>query len=87
MEELDRNGEKLDNLDRILSGGTTVPEWIIKKFKNDYGVHLIHAWGMTETSPLGTANSLSELKTISLTIKKLKRCIVQEGQIGLYKLK
>jgi fatty-acyl-CoA synthase len=57
LEELDRNGEKLDNLDRILSGGTTVPEWIIKKFKNDYGVHLIHAWGMTETSPLGTANS------------------------------
>ena len=57
MEELDRSGEKLDNLDRILSGGTTVPEWIIKKFKNDYGVHLIHAWGMTETSPLGTANS------------------------------
>ena len=57
LEELDRNGEKLENLDRILSGGTTVPEWIIKKFKNDYGVHLIHAWGMTETSPLGTANS------------------------------
>ena len=57
LEELDRSGEKLDNLDRILSGGTTVPEWIIKKFKNDYGVHLIHAWGMTETSPLGTANS------------------------------
>ena len=57
LEELDRNGEKLDNLDRILSGGTTVPEWIIKKFKKDYGVHLIHAWGMTETSPLGTANS------------------------------
>ncbi len=57
LEELDRSGEKLENLDRILSGGTTVPEWIIKKFKNDYDVHLIHAWGMTETSPLGTANS------------------------------
>jgi len=57
LEELDRSGEKLNNLDRILSGGTTVPEWIIRKFKNNYGVNIIHAWGMTETSPLGTANS------------------------------
>ena len=57
LEELDKTGGKLENLDRILSGGTAVPEWMIRKFKKDYSVHVIHAWGMTETSPLGTANS------------------------------
>ena len=57
LEELDKTGEKLESLDRILSGGTAVPEWMIRQFKNDYNVHVIHAWGMTETSPLGTANT------------------------------
>ena len=57
LEQLDKTGEKLESLDRILSGGTAVPEWMIRQFKNDYSVHVIHAWGMTETSPLGTANT------------------------------
>jgi len=35
-------------------GGSAVPEALIRAFHDDYGVDVIHAWGMTETSPLGT---------------------------------
>jgi fatty-acyl-CoA synthase len=30
---------------------------MIRKFNEDYGVHVLHAWGMTEMSPLGTVAS------------------------------
>ncbi len=41
-------------LKRVVIGGSAVPESILRAFYEDYGVEVIHAWGMTETSPLGT---------------------------------
>ncbi|MEM0988997.1 MAG: long-chain-fatty-acid--CoA ligase [Pseudomonadota bacterium] len=50
---------KEDNLDlptlrRVVIGGSSCPRAVIETFQNDYGVQVLHAWGMTETSPLGT---------------------------------
>jgi fatty-acyl-CoA synthase len=42
---------------RILCGGTAPPEALMRGLDR-HGVHLIHAWGMTETSPLGTTMRL-----------------------------
>ena len=49
-------GEKLDlpDLNRVVIGGSACPRAVIETFQNDYGVQVLHAWGMTETSPLGT---------------------------------
>ncbi|MDE2487091.1 MAG: long-chain-fatty-acid--CoA ligase [Alphaproteobacteria bacterium] len=47
-------GGKLSTLKRVVIGGSAVPESIVRAFKGDYGVEVTHAWGMTETSPLGT---------------------------------
>ena len=44
-------------LDRVTIGGAACPLSIITTLKNDYGVEVRHAWGMTETSPLGTYNT------------------------------
>jgi fatty-acyl-CoA synthase len=44
----------LTTLKRVVIGGSAVPEAIIRAFHDDYGVEVVHAWGMTETSPLGT---------------------------------
>ena len=41
-------------LQRILSGGTCVPRSMIESYQNLFGARVIHAWGMTETSPIGT---------------------------------
>jgi fatty-acyl-CoA synthase len=38
---------------RILCGGTAVPESLMRRLDR-HRMHIIHAWGMTETSPLGT---------------------------------
>ena len=41
-------------LQRILCGGTCPPRSMIEAYQNSFGVRVIHAWGMTETSPVGT---------------------------------
>jgi len=57
LQHLQATGEKLPTLSRVLIGGAAVPESIVRVFRDDYGVDVIHAWGMTETSPLGVIAS------------------------------
>jgi len=52
------NNKRFSTLKRTLIGGSAVPRSMIETFRNDYGVDVIHAWGMTETSPLGTVCNL-----------------------------
>ncbi len=49
---------KLPHLQRVLIGGSAIPENILRAFEEEYEVDVIHAWGMTETSPLGTLGVL-----------------------------
>jgi fatty-acyl-CoA synthase len=43
---------------RTVIGGSACPPAMIRAFENDYGVQVLHAWGMTEMSPLGTVCTL-----------------------------
>jgi fatty-acyl-CoA synthase len=45
---------RLTTLKRVAIGGSAVPEAMVRAFRDEYGVEVLHAWGMTETSPLGT---------------------------------
>ena len=45
---------KLTSLKRVVIGGSAVPVAIVRGFRDEFGVDVTHAWGMTETSPLGT---------------------------------
>lgn len=57
------NGLKFSTLRKVLIGGSACPEALIRGFQDQFGVEVIHAWGMTETSPIGTiANLTPELK-------------------------
>jgi 3-(methylthio)propionyl---CoA ligase len=49
------NGLKFSTMRRTVIGGSACPPAMIRKFRDDYGVQVLHAWGMTEMSPLGTA--------------------------------
>lgn len=53
---LKSSGAQLPDLERSFVGGTALPPSMINSFRDDYGVELIHAWGMTETTPIGTIN-------------------------------
>jgi len=52
------SGSQLDSLTRTVVGGSACPPSMMAAFREDYGVEVIHAWGMTEMSPLGTTNQL-----------------------------
>jgi acyl-CoA synthetase (AMP-forming)/AMP-acid ligase II len=59
-------GRRLPSLERVVIGGSACPEAMMKAFEADYGVNVIHAWGMTEMSPLGSlANRKGELAHLS----------------------
>lgn len=55
---LDSSGQKVPHLARTIVGGSACPPSMIEKFRNDYDVEVLHAWGMTELSPLGSVNNL-----------------------------
>ncbi|MGB1310421.1 MAG: long-chain fatty acid--CoA ligase, partial [Leucothrix sp.] len=58
---LEESGSKAESLKRTVVGGSALPPSMIPTFRDKYGVELIHAWGMTETSPLGTLNQLLQV--------------------------
>ena len=51
-------GLKFTTLKRTVIGGSACPPAMIAAFNDDYGVEVLHAWGMTEMSPLGTLCTL-----------------------------
>ncbi|MDE2357158.1 MAG: long-chain-fatty-acid--CoA ligase [Alphaproteobacteria bacterium] len=57
LAHLKTTGERPTTLKRVIIGGSAVPEAIVRTFHEDYGVQVIQAWGMTETSPLGTLST------------------------------
>ncbi len=68
---IERNRASLDlsaiRLERVAVGGSAAPRAVIAKFQEMLGTFLIHAWGMTETSPLGAVgNPLPKHRGISL---------------------
>ncbi len=52
LDELD--GRDLSALKRILCGGSAVPKALSEAYREKTGMPILHAWGMTETSPLGS---------------------------------
>jgi fatty-acyl-CoA synthase len=54
LQHLEATGAKLPHLKKVVIGGSACPRAIAKTFQDVYGVEVIHAWGMTEMSPLGT---------------------------------
>ena len=58
LSHLGANGLKFSHLKRTVIGGSACPPAMIKAFNDQYGVEVLHAWGMTEMSPLGTLCTL-----------------------------
>jgi fatty-acyl-CoA synthase len=58
LQDLEKTGGKLPYLKRVVIGGSACPRAMTKTFQDVYGVEVIHAWGMTEMSPLGSLCTL-----------------------------
>lgn len=57
LDYLTANRLRLSTLKRVAIGGSACPEALIRGFRDGHGVEVIHAWGMTELSPVGTLSA------------------------------
>jgi fatty-acyl-CoA synthase len=58
LAHVEANGLKFSTMRRTVIGGSACPPAMLRAFQERYGVQVIHAWGMTEISPLGTVCAL-----------------------------
>ncbi len=58
LEYMRKEGKTLPHLNSVAIGGAATPEGLLRAFEEDYDVEVYPAWGMTETSPLGTVSKL-----------------------------
>ena len=68
---------RFSTLKRVVVGGSACPPAMIRAFQDEFGVHVLHAWGMTEMSPLGTATTF---KAKHLKLGKEERTALQSKQ-------
>jgi acyl-CoA synthetase (AMP-forming)/AMP-acid ligase II len=57
---LQAGGLRFSSLQRTVIGGAACPPAMLRSFQDDYAVEVLHAWGMTELSPVGTLCSLKQ---------------------------
>lgn len=77
LQHLEATGAKLPYLKRVVIGGSACPRAMTKTFQDVYDVEVIHAWGMTEMSPLG---SLCTLKPEYARLEGDARLDIQQKQ-------
>lgn len=74
-----QSGSKLESLKRNVVGGSACPPAMLKTFKEQFNCETIHAWGMTETSPLGSANQL-KTKHLDLADEEKMQIRLSQGR-------
>jgi fatty-acyl-CoA synthase len=80
LDELRKRGRKPRALKQVLVGGSAAPQALIDTFTRDYDIEVMHGWGMTEMSPVGTLTikrpeewTLPPLERAALTAKQGRR--------------
>jgi len=74
-----QNNLRFPALNRTVIGGSACPPAMINAFREDYGVDVLHAWGMTEMSPLGTLCTLKN-KHLSLPAEDQMKIRLKQGR-------
>ena len=72
-----QNGLRFSTLKSTVIGGSSCPPAMIRAFQDDYDVKVLHAWGMTEMSPLGTVCNLKTKHLAQSTAEQFKVEITQ----------
>jgi 3-(methylthio)propionyl---CoA ligase len=76
---VEANKLEFSTMRRSVIGGSACPPAMIKLFKESYDVHVMHAWGMTEMSPLGTVASF-KAKHLSQTQEQQYAVMARQGR-------
>jgi len=80
LDYLDQTAKKVDCLKRVIVGGAACPWSIMERFEQNYQVDVHHAWGMTETSPLGVFNAMTKENAGDITNEEFKATKLKQGR-------
>ena len=73
------NKLRFSTLKRTVIGGSACPPAMITAFNDVYGVEVLHAWGMTEMSPLGTVCTLKN-KHLTMDASDMMKVRLKQGR-------
>ncbi|MAS23993.1 MAG: long-chain fatty acid--CoA ligase [Oceanospirillaceae bacterium] len=79
LNHMDSIGKKLESVKNVVVGGSAAPMSMIRDFNEKHDAFLIHAWGMTEMSPIGTVNS-HNIHTESLPLEERYKLQAKQGR-------
>ncbi len=71
---------RFSTLKRTVIGGSACPPAMMRTLEDEFGVEVIHAWGMTEMSPLGTLSKL-KAKHDGLPVEAQRRILEKQGKV------
>jgi 3-(methylthio)propionyl---CoA ligase len=77
---LDQNNKTVAKLERVLVGGAACPKMLMDEFAQKYDVRVFTGWGMTETGPLGTINTMRADLAHNLSEEQLEQIRVKQGR-------
>ena len=80
LNHVQTNGLKFSSFKSTVIGGAACPASMIQTFEDDYGVEVVHAWGMTELSPLGTLSRLRS-KHLGLPEADRRALLARQGKV------
>jgi len=75
-----QNNLKFSSFRRTVIGGSACPPAMMKTLRHQYGVEVVHAWGMTEMSPLGTTCTLQSKHT-ALPVEAQQAILEKQGHV------
>ena len=79
LQHLQGHKLRLSTVKRLVIGGSAAPPAMIRAFDEQFGITVVHAWGMTEMSPLGTLNA-GKHKHRSLPVEERDRIRLKQGR-------
>ena len=79
LQHLQGHKLRLSTVKRLVIGGSVAPPAMIRAFDEQFGITVVHAWGMTETSPLGTLNAAKN-KHRALPAAERDRIRIKQGR-------
>jgi acyl-CoA synthetase (AMP-forming)/AMP-acid ligase II len=79
LQHMQANKLKLSTLKYAVIGGSAAPPAMIEIFAREFGVEVLHAWGMTEMSPLGSVNH-PKAKHAGLSTKEMLEVRLKQGR-------
>jgi acyl-CoA synthetase (AMP-forming)/AMP-acid ligase II len=78
LNHMKETGKRLSSLERVVIGGAAAPLSMIQAFELEHGVQVLHGWGMTEMSPVGSVCSLDPTRA-ELPVEERHRLKQKQG--------